>query len=365
MSGISPVSRTLPGLAATALLAHALAACNVGEATLANTEAAAEAQIAPLPVHTVRAEVIDLFAQYQATANISADGDAQVPARVTGEVLETLVEEGDRVVQGQLLARIDAERLRLKMLHASASYAQRASEYERQQGLHERGIISNAAFESLQYEVDELKAAYELDRLNYTYSEIRAPISGIVAARNIRPGQFVKNGDLAFRISDTSRLIAELLLPQSELAKFRPGLEAKLTVDAIPGEIYDAKIERISPTIDKLNGTFRATIYVENPRGELAPGMFGRFSVNYAKHEQSLAIPASTVSREDGQTVVYVVKDGIAERLAVQIGIESEGLAQILGGISPGDEIISSGSSGLRDGTRVLASTVIKPPTGV
>ncbi|MDZ7644530.1 MAG: biotin/lipoyl-binding protein [Woeseiaceae bacterium] len=157
------------------LLAALLAGCGVGEARLEHAE---PATASPLPVVAVSSQVSDLFATYHATSTITADGEAQVPARVGGEVVELHVEEGDRVVQGQILARLDGARLKLKMLATKAEFARQQNEFDRMQKLHERGLISSAAFESLQFEVEALRAAHELDRLNHDYTTIRAPSNG-------------------------------------------------------------------------------------------------------------------------------------------------------------------------------------------
>jgi len=356
------LNRCLDGLTAFAA-ALLVSGCGVGEAKV-DDDIAAERQT-PLPVQSVAARFSDLYALYHATANVTADGEAQVPARIAGEVVETLVEEGDPVVKGQLLARIDAGQLEIRLRQSEARFLQRQSEYQRQVSLHERGLASSAAVESLEFEVAELKAAMELDRLNYRYSEIRAPIAGIIASRHIVPGQHMTDGELAFRIVDTSRLLAELQVPQTELSRLRAGLDVTLTVDAAPDVEFDAApdvefdatIARLSPTVDTESGTFRATVYIDNPDGALAPGMFGRFTVYYHKYEQVLTVPSQSIAQEDGERIVYVVNDGIAERRQVEAGVESGNRTQILSGLEAGEEVVNSGISGLRDGSRVLASS--------
>jgi RND family efflux transporter MFP subunit len=133
----------------------------------------------------------------------------------------------------------------------------------------------------------------------------------------------------------------------------------------MPERIFEASIDRISPTIDVRNGTFRATAYVDNEAGLLAPGMFGRFDIAYEKHIDALTIPMAAVVEEDNEMVVYVVADGEAIRRPIQIGIEGRGLVEVLGGISENDQIVITGQGSLRDGSRVLASIpAISPVTG-
>lgn len=349
-------------IAVAALVSPLLAGCNVGEARLHDDPA--DPLAAPLAVSTAVAEIGELFARYQATSNIAADGEAQVPARIDGEVLETLVEEGDRVVQGQLLARIDAERLRLTMLESGARFEALQSDYRRQRRLHERGLVSRASYENLQFEIAELEAAHAIDRYNHNLSEIRAPISGIVAARYVRPGEHVRNGDLAFRISDTSRLVAKLKLPQREVARIRAGQRATVTVAAYPGREFDARIARVSPTVDTSDGSIAVTAYIDNPDGALAPGMFARFDIHLEKHAEALTVPTESIVEEDGAAIVYRVADGRAWREVVRLGVVAGKRTQIVAGLDAGDEVVVSASDGIGDGTRVVTGSAGRIGTG-
>jgi membrane fusion protein (multidrug efflux system) len=342
-----------------ALLAASLSACGVGEArsTIEESELAT-----PLPVEVVLARRAEIFATYRTTSNISSDVDAAVTARVGGDVTEILVEEGDQVVQGQVLARLDGERLRLEMQQARANLDKTTREYERFINLHDRGLVSSAAFDSMKYDLDSLRASYELKRLYYNYTFIRAPISGVISSRDIKVGQQIGAGLSTFRVTDTSALVAYLHIPQSELGKFSPGIFADVQVDAMPEEIFQASIARVSPTIDVRNGTFRVTAYINNDAGLLAPGMFGRFAIAYERHSDALLIPAAAVLQEDNQSVVYVVDNGAAVRRPIQTGIVEDGHVEVLSGLDGSEDIIVTGQNGLRDGSRVLASVPARKP---
>ncbi len=343
------------GLVATAAVVTAsLSACGIGEAKANDPQEAASAT--PMPVEISLPSTGDIFATYQSTTTIHADAEAPVVARVSGEVVEILVEEGDCVEEGQLLARLDGERLRLQMIEAKANLEKTRKAYERYVQLHERGLVSASTFEGLKFDMDALQATYELKRLSYNYTHIRAPITGVVSSRDIKLGQHVMAGAAAFKITDTTQLVAYLSISQTELSKISAGDTAKVRVDAMPGVEFSAVIARISPTIDPRNGTFRATASIENLAGELAPGMFGRFNIAYEKHADALLIPAAAVLEEDSETIVYVVNDGSASRRAIEVGIQSDGLVEVLGGLDANEQIVVTGQNGLRDGATVLAS---------
>jgi len=342
-------------------LSALVAGCGVGEAKVAAEPV--EPEPAALPVSGVSVAVTDLYARFSATSTLTADGEAAVPARVAGEVVEILVEEGDTVVQGQLLARLDGQRLKLKAREAEARYRLRRSEFERQVELAERGLVSAAAFDSLKFEVDALHAAWQLEKLNHGYAEIRAPIGGVVASREITVGQHLEASDLAFRISDTSRLVAEIRIPQAELSRFAPGMPVTLVAEAAEPSSVDAVVDRISPTIDRETGTFRMTSYVDNENAALAPGMFVRLDVLYQKHENALALPASAIIEEDGEHVVYLVTEGRAERREVSLGARQKDLVQVIDGIRAGQTVVLH-PGGLRDGTPVALGAEVQPAAG-
>lgn len=331
-----------------------LSGCGTGEASVAADREADPASA--VPVEVVLPERGNIHATYVATASIASDTDAAVVARAGGEVVELLVEEGDRVAPGQVLARLDGERLRLEMLATRASLDQMRGEYERYVDLHQRGLVSASMFDGLKYDLEALKASYRLKRLNYEYSNIRAPIGGVVSAREIKLGQHLAVNDVAFRVTDTRELIAHLRIPQSELAKFAVGHAASLTVDAMPEHAFDARIVRVSPTIDTSNGTFRATALIDNSAGDLAPGMFARFTIAYEQHDDVLLIPDEALLAEDGETVVYVVADGAVTRRPIEIGISAGGRVEVVDGLLIDDAVVVVGHSGLRDGSKVVAS---------
>lgn len=347
------MTKTLISLTILASFTLALVGCGTGEASVASAGTGDSA--AAVPVEVVLPERTDLYASYAATATIGSEGDAPVLARVAGEVVELYVEEGDRVVEGQALARLDGERLRLEMLAAKADLEKARGEFERYTDLNSRGLVSEAMYEGLRYDVAELQASYELRKLDYEYSTIRATIPGVVSERRIKLGETLAQGTEAFRITDTGELIAYLQIPQDELGKITGKHPAVLTVDSVPGRIFDAEIIRISPTIDVSNGTFRATAFIDNSDGSLAPGMFARFRVNYEKHAAALTIPVAALLDDEDDATVYVVHEGAATRRPIRTGIVSGDVVEVLDGLAETDQIVVVGQGSVREGSKVLA----------
>jgi len=353
---MNSINKTLSLLTLAAL--PALSGCGTGEASAVALDT--EQEITPVPVEVSIPARADIYATYAATTTIGSEGDAAVLARVPGEVVELLVEEGDWVEKGQVLARLDGERLRLEMLSAKANLDKARGEYERYEDLSLRGLVSKSMFDGLRFDLEGLESTYKLKKLNYNYSRIRATISGYVSTREIKLGQSVAVNDATFRITDTNQLVAYLQIPQTDLAKFAAGNTATLEVDSMPGRKYAADIVRISPTIDTRNGTFRATAIIDNAADELAPGMFARFTIAYAKHTNALLIPTQAIVNEDQRSSVYVVSNGEVTLRQIETGIESDGRVEVLSGLSDDEQIVVVGQATLRDGSKVLAQVDVQ-----
>ncbi len=342
-------------IVAVLLGSASISGCNVGQASVASGDVVSAAT--PIPVATATPVRSDIYATYAANASFESDADTPVTARVAGVVVDLLVEEGDRVEAGQVLARLDGERLRLEMLSARANLKRARKDYQRNTDLYEQHLVSSSMHEGLKYDLASLKATYDLKHLYYGYSNIRAPIAGVVSSRDVKSGQSLAAGEVAFRVTETKELIAYLQIPQAELTKFEVGHSATVSVASMPNSEFAASIVRISPTIDTRTGTFRATAIIANEDGRLAPGMFGRFTVAYEKHANALVIPTHALLDEDEEATVYVVKNNEVIRRPVEVGIKENGRVEILGGLADSDEIVVVGHAGLRDGSKVIANT--------
>lgn len=331
-----------------------LPGCGVGQATQTDAEPLA----APVPVETAYPERRELYATYDATATIATEGDAPVVARVAGDLVEILVVEGEYVDEGQALARLDGERLRLEMLAARADLDRARGEYERNLDLNRRGLISESMFDGLRYELDALEAAFQLKKLDYEYATIRAPIAGVVSDRFVKLGEAIPRNEPLFRITNTNELVAHLTIPQAEIAKFAAGNSATLFVDAMPNTRFSAEIVRLSPTIDRKNGTFRATAFIDNSAGRLAPGMFARFSIEYERHADALTVPVSALIVEDDKVSVYVAENGEAVLREIDVGVETDDVVEVTDGLAEDDAVVIVGQGALRDGSRILARRI-------
>jgi membrane fusion protein (multidrug efflux system) len=347
---------TLPTAVLAAVLGLSLAGCSdSGASPKADASKPAEAAI---PVEIARPARRELLATYSGTATLEAEADADVIAKVQGEVLRLLVEEGDRVRSGQVLAVLDGRQLRLEVAQARAELAKLERDYRRQIELNERGLVAAGTFEGLRYDLETLRAKHDLAELQLSYTEIRAPFAGVVTRRNVRLGQTVQPNAVLFRVTDPTPLKAQVFIPERELKRLKPGQTAAVQVDAVPGRTFVARVSLVSPTVDTQTATFKTTVEVTDPSGELRPGMFARIGIVFERKPEALQIPRVALVETDGERSVFVVQNGVARQRPVETGLADAGNVEILGGLSGDEQVIVVGQGGLKDGNKVRVVTL-------
>ena len=340
-------SHALPLVVLTALI---MSACESGEEA---DEDDAEEEVAAIPVETVRPVRGDIDAVYSGTAPIEAYADATVIAKVGGEVREILVEEGDDVGRGQILARLDGDRLRLEKNQAEANLRKLQRDFQRNVDLKDKGLISEGDFEKIQYEMEALQATFELAALELDYTEIKAPIDGVISERFVKIGNTIGVNEPTFQVTSLEPLVSYLHVPEREYRRINPKQTASIEIDALAGVSFDATVARVSPVVDPATGTFKITIEVSDPSRRLKPGMFGRINIVYDSREMALQIPRSAIIDESGESAVFIVADDTAEKRIIRTGYSEAGNVEVLEGITDDDEVVIVGQLNLKTGSRV------------
>ena len=326
-----------------------LSACQQG----GKTEGEEEEEVAPVPVETSKPVRGDVYAVYSGTAPIEAFAEADVIAKVEGEVREILVEEGDEVKAGNVLARLDGDRLRLELNESRARLDQMKSDFERNQDLREKGLLSEGEFEKLRYDLEALEASFNLASLELDYTQIRAPIDGVVSERYIKLGNTIGVGEPAFRVTSFDPLVAYLHVPEREYRQIKAGQPVAIDIDALAGQRVIASVTRVSPVVDPETGTFKITIEISDEERRIKPGMFGRMSIVYDVHENVLQVPRSAIVEDMGNQTVFVIEDDKAVRRIVATGYGNEGMIEVTDGLSDDDAVVTVGQVGLKPDAKV------------
>ena len=350
-------ARVLVRGAALLLCAFALVACKGGPSAAPDAQAKpngpdAKKEPDPVPVEIARASRRAVVASYTGTAPLEARAESQVVAKTSGVALAVLVEEGQTVRAGQPLLRLDSARHALQVAQSAAQLRKLEANYARSQQLAKQNLISANDLDQLRYDLENARATHRLANLELSYTTVVAPISGVVASRSIKTGNFVQINTPIMRIVDTSRLEAVLNVPERELATLKAGLPVTLAVDALPGQTFKGTVDRVSPVVDSGSGTFRVVASFEGG-GVLKPGMFGRIRVDYDQRADALVVPREALLDDESDPAVYVVRERKAVRVPVKLGYLDGEWAEVRAGVREGEPVVTAGKAALRDGTLV------------
>jgi membrane fusion protein (multidrug efflux system) len=351
-------TRSLPALLALSIVLAA--GCSNGKAKDKDPSEAG----ATVPVEVQPLRRAAMLAVYSGTAPIEAHEEAEVVAKVGGEVRQIFVEEGDAVKAGQVLARLDGDRLRLEVAQTEANLRKLERDYNRQLELSQKGLVAKGTAENAKFDLDALRAAYDSGRLELSYTDIRAPIDGVVSARYIKLGNTIAQNAPTFRVTDLDPLVAYVHIPEKEFRKLAPQQTAEIVVDALGGERFAGSISRISPTVDPKTGTFRARVEVPDPSRRVKPGMFGRVNIVYERREDALQLPRAAIVDADGEQSVFVIEDGKAAQRAVRTGLASNGWIEVVEGLDGTERVVVVGQGGLKTGTAVKVVEATTPAAG-
>lgn len=305
-----------------------------------------------VPVEVVSASNQTINASYAGTANLEAPNEAQVVAKSSGVMVTQLAEEGDFVSQGQVMARIDPARAQLEVQRSRATVNKLSNNFQRAQQLLAQKLISTEAHDQIRFDLESARASLNLAQLELSYTNITAPISGVVAQRMVKQGNLVTLNMPVYRIVNTQYLEAVMNVPEREMARIKQGMPVRMQVDAIPGQAFEGRVDRISPVMDSGSGTFRVTCAFDGQQ-VLRAGMFGRFEVRYDSRENVLTVPRTALLEDETDPAVYVVRGSKAVRTALKLGYSNGEIAEVVSGLKAGDRIITAGKVAVRDGAAV------------
>lgn len=338
----------------------ALSACKKGDGDAMAKGKEGDKGPDAIPVEVMAAAKRPIAASYTGTAPLEARGESQVVAKTSGVALDVLVEEGQQVKAGQPLVRLDASRAQLQAAQTAALMNKLEANYKRSVTLAEQKLMSANDIDTIRFDLENARAANRLANLELSYANVVAPISGVIAERKIKDGNFVQINTPIFRIVDNSQLEATLNVPEREVATLQSGLTVDLAVDALPGKKFQGKIDRIAPVVDAGSGTFRV-ICTFAGGGALQPGMFGRIRIDYDERTDALVVPRVALLEDEGEAAVFAVKQGKAVRVPVKLGYLDGQWAEVRDGLKVGDQVVTAGKVALREGSPVTIVGDQKP----
>lgn len=324
-------------------------------------------EFVPEDLYTVRQQT--MTRTLPVTGTLMALTSATVKAKVAGELVEVTVREGQPVRQGQLLARIDQTEVQARVAARSADAAAARAQLQlaeknraTQKALLDRNFISQNAFDATQSSHDvaaERLRAAEADlvsaRKTLGDSTLLAPFSGIVSERHAQPGERVPLDAKIVSIVDLSVLTLEASVPASSIAQVRVGQSVEFRVDGFGERRFAGRIDRINPATSPGSRSISVYAIIDNKDGLLRGGLFAQGDLTLERIENSVAVPASAVREEIGQTFVYAIEGGVVRKKPVRIGhADAGGILQVLSGLAAGDRVVKSNLGQLRSESPVV-----------
>ncbi|MFI4880380.1 MAG: efflux RND transporter periplasmic adaptor subunit [Steroidobacterales bacterium] len=354
-----------------------------------------------LSVHTAMAQPIASgggnASVLDATGYVTARREATVSAQITGTVTALLIEEGDHVKQGQVLARLDDTAQKAALAQAQAQLhsaqallvqnqallSQSERDVNRDEDLIKRNLVSQQAVEQARTQVDTGRAQLQSQRkqidlaeanvrsaqVQLDYCTVRAPFTGVVIAKAAQVGEiispfsagggFTRTG--VGTLVDMDSLEIEVDVNEAYINRVQPGQPVESTLNAYPDWQIPSHVIAIIPTADRAKATVKVRIGLDAKDARIVPDMGVRVSFledkkTAAEPQQrphGVLVPSAALRKDGGEDVVFVLKDKKAQRRAVTLGGTNGDSRQVLTGVSPGEAVILDAPAGLKDDAAV------------
>jgi len=326
----------------------------------------------------------DLDRSFSASGTLVARTQATVFSMVPGVVLGLKVQEGDVVKAGDVLARLDAAKSALGYQQAQSAQAQARlnlenlrKNYQDIRTLYEQKAVSRNDYEKMELglkvaeqQVSQAGAGVSLASASWSDATIRAPIDGTVIMKAVEMGdlmtssQAMKTSPLMI-IAKLDVMKVEVHVPEKNLLYLHRGQKCKVRVDAYD-HVFPGEIDQVGEMLDAVTKTLKVTVHIPNetltvrdggqPRTIERPlkvGMFTRVSIILEKRPAALAIPVDAIIHKDGYDFVFVHQDGKVRQKLIKTGVDEERLAEVVAGLTDGEQVVVLGQRALFDGQPV------------
>lgn len=334
-------------------------------------------------VVVAKVEAKDVPVEVRAPVELRPLAQADVGSKTLGYLDAVLVDRGDKVKRGQLLALVRPSDLpdqlvsaRGTLSQAQASVGLARSNAQRANELAPKGIVSQqelqqsqAALASAEAQEAAAKAQVAVFATRIGETRIESPLDGVVTVRRLDPGVLVgpsagANVSAIVSVARVDVLRVFVTVSERDVHAVKTGLAAHVEVDALPGKRIEGSVVRLAPMLDPATRTLDAEVQLDNAAGELRPGMFGRGSIVVAVHNGAAVVPSSAVQISGGKRYAFVLEGDKVKRREITTGVDEGTWIEIVKGVDVGQEVVTIGIDAVSDGTQVRAVRGVDPFTG-
>ena len=311
----------------------------------------------PVTVTTVMVKKEKLVAALRYSGTIEAYQNIPLNFQTTGTVQEVLVDAGDIVQKGQLLARLDQTDA-LSMYEITLSQYQQAKDaYDRLKSVYEKGSLPEIKWVEMESKLEQAQSSLNLAKNNLAKCKLHAPVNGMVGKRNIEPGMSsISIAAAPLELVDIRQVYVKISVPENEVARIVKGMKAIFTVSALNDKEFKGEVANISPVADRISRTYEAKILVPNPDLSLKPGMVCDVKMETAMEKELVMVPNQSVSRDDNNNTFVFVVDPAGKRARKQViktGQYHDSGLEVVSGLEAGQLIVNEGKEKLMDNSLI------------
>ncbi len=302
---------------------------------------------ANVEVVTVRRDTLDDVVVLPMCAETVEEGFVRVSAETSGAVTWLGPKEGEAVKAGDVILRIDTERLEAELASAQAGYVEAKQKHDRIRQLYEGAHISKDQLDTARAAFDRAAAAVQLAEVNVRKATVTSPIAGTVDRRYAALGEYVTPGMRLFDVVNVARLYAVVDVPERDRQYVEPGQMMTLTFENVvtrnPGNplvVSEARVRSVSDMGSSATRTYRAKVEFDNADGRVKPGMLGTARICRCAWPDVIVVHRDFIVSSEGEKLVYVAADGKALARRVELGFTDGERFAVRSGLVGGERII-------------------------
>ncbi len=313
----------------------------------------------PMPVEVATASQQPVADRFLAVGTVEAGESIVVVSEIDASVARLPFKEGTTVRKGDLIAKLDDDQLRAEVARAEALRDQRKTSFDRIKSLVDQTAAAPQDLDDAAAALKMAEADLALARARLAKTRVVAPFDGLLGARRVSPGAFLRPGDPITELAQLNEIKVTFSAPERYLGEFKRGTEVTLTTPAFPGVELTGKIDVVDPVLDPTLRTARTIARVKNPGGRFRPGMSANVSAVLSERPHAITIPNEAVFAEGNQSLVFVVssKDSTVTKQRLKLGTRLPDVVEVVEGLAPGTLVVRAGHQKLFEGAKVIPVT--------
>lgn len=306
-----------------------------------------------VPVEVGVVERATVNEEVEALGTLAADEAIIIASEIAGRVVALGFREGERVSKDQELVKLDTAILDAELKQAQADLSLARDTYDRNRSLVQRGAGTQVALEQATAQLASQEARVQLVQSKLAQATIKAPFTGVVGLRSVGVGDYISVGKPLVALTNIDPIKVDFRVPEIFMTQLKVGQPVQLKVDAVPDRPFLGQIFAIDPVVDVNGRAVRLRAKVPNADLVLKPGLFARITIVVDKRDDALIVPETAVVPDGIGKMVFIVENGKAKRVPVELGKRLPGKVEVVSGLKAGMQIITAGQMRLREGSVV------------